>query len=124
MFNKAYTHWSPFTIPPTPTIPSGSTDSYGLSCDAGADGSKNPSQFLKWKKLGGGALPAGSNVGDLIYWDGEAWVVLNAPSEAAVGNEKFIYWDGSSWLPANVRVFDICENGTAKQYRIPAIENI
>lgn len=87
MFNKAYTHWSPFTIPPTPTIPSGSTDSYALSCEAGANGSKNPSQFLKWKKLeggGGGGLPDGAMAKEfdicengevkkywLIVWDEE-----------------------------------------------------
>lgn len=28
----------------------------------------------------GDALPAGENMGDLLYWDGEAWVILPPPS--------------------------------------------
>ena len=81
MFNtRPQSHWSPFKIPPTPTIPSGSTDSYNLTCGAGADGEKNPSQFLKWKKTG---LPEGE-LGDILYHDGESWVVLNPPSSSTV----------------------------------------
>lgn len=95
MFNKAYTHWSPFTIPPTPTIQSGSTDNYSLSCDAGADGTKNPSQFLKWKKTN---LPRGSSKGDLLQWDPEsgeegAWIILAVPED----NGSMLYWTGNAW---------------------------
>lgn len=83
MFNtRPQTNWNPYTIPATPTIPSGNSDVYSLSCEEGADGTKNPSQFLKWKKTN---LPRGSSKGDLLYWDPEAgeegaWVVLAAPS--------------------------------------------
>jgi len=69
---------------------------------------------------GGATLPEGSN-GDFLYHNGTGWVALNAPSGAAATDEKFIYWNGSNWLPASVQVFDICEDGIAKQYRIPAI---
>jgi len=74
------TGWTPFKIPATPTITN--DDLYSLTCSNGADSSKNPSQFLQWRKVG---LPEGDNKGDLLYWDpaageGGTWVVLSAPS--------------------------------------------
>jgi len=39
--------WIPYKIPPTPTI--NNNDVYSLTCSNGADGSKNPSQFLGWR---------------------------------------------------------------------------
>ncbi len=30
------------------------------------------------------ALPAGENVGDLLYWDGAAWVILPPPESSAL----------------------------------------
>lgn len=79
MSNPIRTGWTPFKIPPTPTITDDSV--YSLTCSNGADGSKNPSQFLGWRKV----LPEGQNRGDLLYWDSSsgnngAWVVLDAPS--------------------------------------------
>lgn len=94
-----------------------------ISASASGGMDENSIPELAGTEGGVSTLPDGSN-GDLLYHNGTEWVALNAPSGAAVGNEKFIYWNGSSWSPASVRIFDICENGTAKQYRIPAIENI
>ena len=31
--------------------------------------------YLKWV-----AVPMGTNVGDMLYWDGDKWVTLAAPS--------------------------------------------
>lgn len=64
-----------------------------------------------------GSLPLGSSVGDLLYWDGEEWVLFT-PS----GENKFFYWDGSQWQLAESIEFDVCENSEPKKYKIPAIE--
>lgn len=70
---------------------------------------------------GGTTLPDGS-IGDLLYWNGTGWVPLSPPATEE-NQEKFFYWDVTGqWQFADVYVFDICENGTPKQYRIPAIE--
>jgi hypothetical protein len=69
---------------------------------------------------GGADLPEGA-LGDLLYNNGTDWVVLSPP-ETAEDQEKFFYWNGTDWRFSDVKVFDICENGTPKQYRIPAIE--
>lgn len=68
---------------------------------------------------GGAGLPEGA-LGDLLYNNGTDWVVLSPP-ETAEDQEKFFYWNGTDWRFADVKVFDVCENGQAKQYRIPAI---
>jgi hypothetical protein len=98
MFNSSHAkHWSPFKIPPTPTIPSGNTDSYNLTCGAGADGDKNPSQFLEWKKTT--TLPDGKD-NDILKWSGDKWVVFS-PS-GSEENPKFLKYNGSElfWGPA------------------------
>ena len=92
MFNNA-PNWTPYKIPPTPTITN--NDVYSLTCSDGAIDSKNPSQFLQWRKV---SLPEGDNKGDLLQWDpaagyNGAWVVLAAPSNEG----SIIYWDGSDW---------------------------
>ena len=94
-----------------------------ISASASGGMDENTIPELAGTEGGVSTLPDGSN-GDLLYHNGTEWVALNAPIGAEVGDEKFIYWNGSGWIPASVRVFDICENGTAKEYRIPAIENI
>jgi len=51
--------WTPFKIPPTPTITN--DDVYSLTCSSGAVSSKNPSQFLQWRKTDeSGGLPEGA----------------------------------------------------------------
>lgn len=89
---------------------------------ANASGGMDEDMIPELAGTGGGTstLPDGSN-GDFLYHNGTEWVALNAPSSATATDEKFIYWNGSNWLPASVEVFDICEDGIAKQYRIPAI---
>lgn len=57
MSNAIRTGWSPFKIPPTPTITDDSV--YSLTCAAGAVSTKNPSQFLRWSKIKSG-LPEGA----------------------------------------------------------------
>jgi hypothetical protein len=78
MSNKANAGWSPYTIPATPTI--NNNDVYALSCSNGADSSNNPSQYLEWKKT----IPNGERVGDLLRWDGSAWVLLPAISSGSL----------------------------------------
>lgn len=55
MFNKASTQWAQYVIPATPTITN--NDVYSLTCSNGAVATKNPSQFLQWRKTG---LPDGA----------------------------------------------------------------
>ena len=74
-------NWNPYTIPATPNV--SGDDVFHLSCEAGADSGKNPSQFLKWK-LG---LPKGRNNGDILRWNssvgnGGAWTILYAPQSS------------------------------------------
>jgi hypothetical protein len=44
-------------------------------------------------------LPDGTNVGDLLYWDGEKWTPLELAPNA---EGDLLYWDGNKWaiLPA------------------------
>jgi hypothetical protein len=80
MFNTPPANaWIPYTIPACPSVNAG--DNYALSAKVGANPSKNPSQFLEWKKV----LPKGKELGDTLYWDpakgeGGEWVVLPSPS--------------------------------------------
>lgn len=73
---------------------------------------------------GGGesTLPDGSN-GDLLYHNGTGWVPLSPPENIQPEEEVFLYWNGTVWNFAKAIVFNVCENGSAKTYRIPAIEN-
>jgi hypothetical protein len=53
--------------------------------------------ILSW--LESFTIPEGENVGDLIYWDGEKWDLISAPSTQGI-----LYWDGFSWsyiIPPN-----------------------
>jgi hypothetical protein len=70
----------------------------------------------------GTTLPDGS-LGDLLYWDGTGWVPLSPPTTVET-QEKFFYWDSSAleWKFADTVVFTICDSGSPKEYRIPAIE--
>jgi hypothetical protein len=65
---------------------------------------------------GGADLPTGDE-GDLLVFTGGIWTTLSPPSEGEVA----LYWNGSVWDFAELIEFDICENGEAVQYRIPAI---
>jgi hypothetical protein len=101
MFNNT-PNWTPYKIPPTPTITN--DDVYSLTCSNGAVSSRNPSPFLQWRKVG---LPEGDNKGDLLYWDPAAgddgaWVVLPAPSGSDI----------------SIKEFDVCENGEPKKYNM------
>jgi hypothetical protein len=58
MSNPIRTGWTPFKIPPTPTITSKSiggkispSDPYILSPMAGSNSAKNPSQFLEYDQI-------------------------------------------------------------------------
>jgi hypothetical protein len=44
-------------------------------------------------------FPNGTNVGDLLYWDGEKWTPLELAPNA---EGDLLYWDGNKWaiLPA------------------------
>lgn len=46
-------------------------------------------------------LPAGVNIGDILFWDGSNWVPNNegVPSVGSV-----VIWDGSSWVPTVTEV--------------------
>lgn len=44
----------------------------------------------------GGGLPAGVSVGDIMFWNGAAWVP-NAEGLPDVGS--VLVWDGASWVP-------------------------
>ena len=91
--------WYPYIIPATPTIPLDSDEVYALSCEAGADGSKNPSQFLRWRS----GLPRGQELGDILYWDPNvgpigSWVVLDAPQDVSESNKKVLeFGDEIGW---------------------------
>jgi hypothetical protein len=179
--------WVPYSIPPCPVV---QDEIYGLSFTDEATPTKNPSQFLEWKKLlpkgkdndiliweedewvpfspsgseeepnflkydgselswGPAELPEGENLGDLLYWNpaagdegewdilsaptnngaiiywvnGSGWNFINPPSGGTEPYERFLYWNTSSdsWQFAEVKEFDICENGQPKTYKIPAI---
>ena len=50
---------------------------------------------LKWKK---GDLPDGQNIGDLLYWGGESWVIIPPPSggtSVLASNGTVPYWIGT-----------------------------
>jgi hypothetical protein len=86
---------------------------------AGSGNSSVPEEEEDDEGGGGADLPEGA-LGDLLYNNGTDWVVLSPP-ETAEDQEKFFYWNGTDWRFSDVKVFDICENGEVKQYRIPAI---
>lgn len=49
----------------------------------------------------GGGLPAGVNVGDIMFWDGTSWIPNN---EGVPAPGSVLFWDGASWVPTNTEV--------------------
>ena len=86
-------------------------------------------QILYWDPTAGqnqeGAwvlTDAPQELGQFFYWDPTArtWVLIDAPSENEP--ERFFYWNQSEYAFAEVKEFQVCENGELKTYKIPAIE--
>jgi len=58
----------------------------------------NGSNDSRWGTSGGGStLPTGTGTGQMIWWNGTAWVVTVTPA-----TNKYFYWNGSSWANATV----------------------
>lgn len=48
-----------------------------------------------------GVLPPGENVGDILEWNGDEWIVTTNTSTLPDGNsnQDILIWNGSQWLP-------------------------
>jgi len=58
----------------------------------------NGSNDSRWGTSGGGStLPTGTGTGQMIWWNGTAWVVTTTPA-----TNKYFYWNGSAWANATV----------------------
>jgi len=58
----------------------------------------NGSNDSRWGTSGGGStLPTGTGTGQMIWWNGTAWVVTVTPA-----TNKYFYWNGSAWANATV----------------------
>jgi len=58
----------------------------------------NGSNDARWGTSGGGStLPTGTGTGQMIWWNGTAWVVTVTPA-----TNKYFYWNGSAWANATV----------------------
>ena len=56
----------------------------------------NGSNDSRWGTSGGGStLPTGTGTGQMIWWNGTAWVVTVTPA-----TNKYFYWNGSAWANA------------------------
>ena len=56
----------------------------------------NGSNDSRWGTSGGGStLPTGTGTGQMIWWNGTAWVVTTTPA-----TNKYFYWNGSAWANA------------------------
>ena len=54
----------------------------------------NGSNDSRWGTSGGGStLPTGTGTGQMIWWNGTAWVVTTTPA-----TNKYFYWNGSAWV--------------------------
>ena len=42
---------------------------------------------------GGSTLPTGTGTGQMIWWNGTAWVVTSTPASG-----KYFYWNGTAWV--------------------------
>jgi hypothetical protein len=70
----------------------------------------------------GGGLPDG-NVGDMLYHNGETWVLLEAPSAPESNEEWVMHHDATApgWFLYNKITVDICVSGTPTEYTILGI---
>lgn len=102
-YPKSSAPWIPYKIPPVVSREN-PNEVYALSFSDEAVTETNPSKFLEWRKID--PLPEGINVGDLIYWNGEEWAILENPQP-----ENTLEW----------KVFNVCENGNPSEYYILAI---
>ena len=59
----------------------------------------NGSNDSRWgtSSGGGSTLPTGTGTGQMIWWNGTAWVVTVTPA-----TNKYFYWNGSAWANATV----------------------
>lgn len=103
--------WTPYKIPATPNVTG--DEVYALSCENGAIETKNPSQFLRWKR----AVPKGEEKTDTLYWEPSvqpegAWKIVDAAQGATSQRPKFLANTGSEleWiyaLPDGVKKGDL-----------------
>jgi hypothetical protein len=70
----------------------------------------------------GGGLPDG-NVGDMLYHNGETWVLLEAPGAPESNEEWVMHHDATApgWFLYNKITVDICVSGTPTEYTILGI---
>jgi hypothetical protein len=57
----------------------------------------NASRWTNATSGGGSTLPTGTGTGQMIWWNGTAWVVTVTPA-----TNKYFYWNGSAWANATV----------------------
>jgi hypothetical protein len=73
---------------------------------------------------GGGGLPDGDNPGDMLYWDGDDWILLPAPDEAPASDEAWVmHHSGTApnWNLYDKVTVDICVDGSPTEYTILGI---
>jgi hypothetical protein len=71
----------------------------------------------------GDGMPPGEDPGDMLYWDGEAWVLLPTPGAPGSGNRWVLHHSGTapSWVEYDEVVVNICVSGTPTEYTILGI---
>ena len=58
----------------------------------------NGSNDSRWGTSGGGStLPSGTALGQMIQYNGTAWVITTAPTTTG----QILQWSGSAWVPVN-----------------------
>ena len=70
------------------------TTTGGLVLQSVGNGS-NDSQWAIVTSGGGSTLPTGTGTGQMIWWNGTAWVVTVTPI-----TDNYLYWDGTAWANA------------------------
>lgn len=71
----------------------------------------------------GGALPDGVTLGDMLYWGGAEWVLLETPGDPDTGYEWVLHISatGPEWIQYEKVTVNICVSGTPQEYTILGI---
>ena len=71
------------------------TTTNGLVLTSVGNGS-NDSQWAVFSS-GGSTLPTGTSTGQMIWWNGTAWIVT---STTGLTTNYVMTWNGTAWVPA------------------------